>query len=250
MDLRRHKSSGFTLIELLVVIAILVVLISILTPSLSRAKHYAYRATCANAERASLVATTLYVAEHAGQFPPAPPHWYQRIKTNKAYEAWTLGVLLRDDYLPAEEDLYFCPSGEATWNWQSFRHVIRCIIDQPDNTWESYITYSARFTEIGRYRQLTVKNAAEHPPLIADYVYNATDPTLAGYNFALNWGNGSKQAHRAEGLNVGYYDCSVAWLPFDPVEWVGGASWLGMYNDHYLNGNLWYWARRQYGLSP
>jgi len=248
---RQGERGAFTLVELLVVVAIFMVLVAMLVPSLRRAKEMALRAYCAASERVSLVAAAAYASNNAGKFPPAPPHWYQRVKTNQPYEIWTLGTLLVQAYVPAKEEVFFCPSGKATWNWQSFSHLIYGVVDHPETTVECYITYSARFTEIGSTKQLTSATVGKHAPLIADYAYWDQDPAAAGWNFALYWGNGSIQPHRAEGLNVGYYDGSAAWLPFAPVDWVPGATtWLGMYNDHYCGGNIWWWARQQYGRLP
>ncbi len=241
------RQRGFTLIELLVVIAIIALLVSILMPSLQRATYEARKVYCAGSQRNVLIATNLYAEDHNGKYPPAPSHWYHRVKLGP-YEAQTMGVLLRDGYLPVQKDLFFCPSGEASWNWQSWPHLQRCILDNPGTNAQAYITYAARFTEIDRYRQLTLETAGDHAPLLADYVYDAKNVWGSGSNFALYWTSGSKQAHQAQGLNVGYFDTSVKFLRFEPMEWCGGAAWLGMYNVHYRNGNVWYWARRQYGL--
>jgi prepilin-type N-terminal cleavage/methylation domain-containing protein len=77
MNRSRHSHSektAFTLIELLVVIAIISLLVSILLPSLNRAKKLARRAMClANMKIFGLV-TPLYANDYNGS---APPHRQQ-----------------------------------------------------------------------------------------------------------------------------------------------------------------------------
>ncbi len=62
-----RKKSAFTLIELLVVIAILALLISILIPSLSRARQAAKTAVCASNMRGIMQALYLYAGDHRDQ---------------------------------------------------------------------------------------------------------------------------------------------------------------------------------------
>jgi|GEM_PF-5552527 len=67
---------AFTLIELLVVIAIIALLVSILLPSLGRAKELARRAACASNMRAWGLTAFQFANEHDGYFPAAhgPEH--------------------------------------------------------------------------------------------------------------------------------------------------------------------------------
>ena len=58
------RSGGFTLIELLVVIAIIALLVSIILPSLSKAKELAQKAYCSVAARGLVMANTLYAEEN------------------------------------------------------------------------------------------------------------------------------------------------------------------------------------------
>lgn len=61
---------GFTLIELLVVIAIIALLVSILLPSLKKAKDLANRVACASNSRSIAMALSFYLEEYDGVIPP------------------------------------------------------------------------------------------------------------------------------------------------------------------------------------
>lgn len=62
---------AFTLIELLVVVAIIALLISILLPSLQRARRQSRTVVCASNMRNLMFATTLYADENDSRFPTA-----------------------------------------------------------------------------------------------------------------------------------------------------------------------------------
>lgn len=66
---RRHECAGFTLIDLLVSVAVMVVLISILLPSLSAARESAKRVVCASNVRQVGYAMQMYASENKGALP-------------------------------------------------------------------------------------------------------------------------------------------------------------------------------------
>ncbi|MDB5320040.1 MAG: putative major pilin subunit [Phycisphaerales bacterium] len=63
------RRAGFTLVELLVVIGIIALLISILLPSLSRAREAANQVTCQAQQKQIVLAMILHASEHKGYMP-------------------------------------------------------------------------------------------------------------------------------------------------------------------------------------
>ncbi|GMU23507.1 MAG: hypothetical protein AMXMBFR13_35850 [Phycisphaerae bacterium] len=110
---RLHRG-GFTLIELLVVIAIIALLISILLPSLSRARELAKRTSCAANMNGVGKACLTYAEIHKGPLPQPYVQLTAAVRqTTPGSTATAIGVrrLYKDGQMGANPSPTFLPNG-------------------------------------------------------------------------------------------------------------------------------------------
>lgn len=93
------KKRGFTLIELLVVISIIALLVSILLPSLQKARESANKVVCGSNQKQIVLAMVTWAMDHNGDYPHSP---YVNVDGVD-------GQLLRAKYLELPE-LFQCKS--------------------------------------------------------------------------------------------------------------------------------------------
>lgn len=122
----RTEKDGFTLIELLVVIAIISLLVSILLPSLQKAKDLANNVVCASNLKGIGLSLAMYDQEYDGQRPPFTdasqlPHTSNGLGLVRGLNAQTFGLgLLLDREVGTDDfqggmyldnlDALFCPA--------------------------------------------------------------------------------------------------------------------------------------------
>jgi prepilin-type N-terminal cleavage/methylation domain-containing protein len=126
----RRKSLGFTLIELLVVIAIIALLVSILLPSLQKARELAKATVCSTNFSSLGKAIALYQADYDSQFPKmyglmegwaTPPNnlpnvWYEQLAEH-AQKRPTGGVA---GEVSGDWNIYRCPVAEVYPKFQTW----------------------------------------------------------------------------------------------------------------------------------
>jgi prepilin-type N-terminal cleavage/methylation domain-containing protein/prepilin-type processing-associated H-X9-DG protein len=134
---KKRRKSGFTLIELLVVIAIIALLLSVILPSLKKAKEVARRIACSSNLKQLTAAWMMYIDDNNGELPPS------RANAADPAKGWTGWIKYMDEKTFQESqirggmlfnyaqsvDLYKCPT---TKEWEGLRtYDIACVWNSP-----------------------------------------------------------------------------------------------------------------------
>ena len=218
---RRRCPAGFTLIELLVVIGIIAVLISILLPTLVRARESARKADCGSRLRQIAAAVHLYANENKGRVPPG-----YRDGNSEEHTIWisqgTYDVFMRTLKNPK---MLACPNLEDTqpkyptnaklgwvlgYNYLGGHEVLRRVTDP--NDWKSPLRIGEKSTQTNSANSATIAIACDFndwSPL--DSWTAIGHPRRGTGGFFLNSGGLTPAQRNSAGGNVAYLDGSVVW---------------------------------------
>ena len=233
--------SGFTLIELLVVIATLSLLIAILLPALSQARHQARRTACAGNIRQVGVAIHLYAEDFDDTIPFGPSG---RPVTGSNFYTVTgsvtsllsledgapvgLGLLLKD-YLSYQPTVLFCPGADQPSEAQQqlarvgsaqaqsdfyYRHAsVDLLTGTPK-------TFHVRLSNLGRNSKeqpiaalVSDVQFLAHPSLAAFQVKTRTSHQRAASNILFAAGHVKTVSNRDDKLTV-----NIGNAPYDALE--------------------------------
>lgn len=133
-----QSAIGFTLVELLVVVAIIALLVSILLPSLSRAKELAKRVICAGNLRGIGLTVYFYANDHNEWLPPAfPADQYDQYERYWFYCGTlgfkNIGLLAKVGLLDHQSGIFICPSmrSEILMNSRGNTNHQNCVPGPP-----------------------------------------------------------------------------------------------------------------------
>jgi prepilin-type N-terminal cleavage/methylation domain-containing protein/prepilin-type processing-associated H-X9-DG protein len=127
------RSRGFTLIELLVVVAIIALLISILLPSLQRAKRQARQLVCCTNLRSQGQAAYLYADDNGGRLPRGSQGVHQVNALYPGYNSFATSILT---YLGWSGSLHVKVGGDKIYDvparpWDLWRGMDHKLNDSP-----------------------------------------------------------------------------------------------------------------------
>ncbi len=255
MGARRRR--GFTLIELLVVIAIISLLVSILLPSLGKAKDLAKAAMCGSQTRNMALAFLLYREEW--DFLPWGAYNKNYMPADVEYIGLGLYGLRISVALELEKNFgldtinaYTCPADpEKPRRWWVFTHA------GPPAPWDDY-AYQADIFMADDYtiytyldgEDLTLPSKAYYPNNVADDAPVATHNNLSSehamvgdmsYRYGYATDTWVANLHLTEtsyrGFNTAYGDAHVEWIRADYDYYDDNDS--AQYYDAW--GPLWFW---------
>lgn len=213
-----YKRTGFTLIELLVVISIIALLISILLPSLSKARKAARRIQCASNQRQLALAFSMYLHVANGFFNPSPVIWPSSNTTSKIWGKTGLassGHLI--GYLNNSVSVYFCPDDYWSPTW-GVAATNRANLKKRSPLYGASCDYAMGIIPI---MNASYNIASEAGMATARYqvgIWSTNPALLADVFMQYPVGNVWQSAHQQSGFNVAYLDGHVSWHSSDPLR--------------------------------
>lgn len=244
-----QKKTGFTLIELLVVISIIALLLSIIVPSLAKAKDYAKRVVCSSNVRQCFLGLNIYASENNSKQPLL---YYGPGVTFSGWP-WDIPLNAVDAIIRSggSRDTFYCPAyPEANcrlrWgddgpnNSLPYRVVGYCLMLQVDprnasdgrppiagtgnKKWVEKVTCkNPSATELVTDATLSQGVRSSSPKYYPDGKFtNLTDAYRSRTSHLVRG-----KDDRGDGGNMGFVDGHVLWRPFSEFERRWGYTALG-----------------------
>ena len=226
-------SKGFTLIELLVVIAVLALLLSVIMPSLTKAKEFARRTVClSHLSQLGLISVT-YSQDNNDWFPDYNVYPGPHGNTNQSSDPRCVFDGYNGDARPIWEgyvvdytmekstDVFYCSSDRIVTrekSWPVNRHYFISYAYWGNFGKESYYygptVWASRIPP--PRKTTTIKTSSAIVPLFSDWVeyreYNIPTPWLAGHSRSGR--SRGYMSEEATGMNSAYADGSARWCNF------------------------------------
>lgn len=206
----KRKTQGFTLIELLVVIAIIALLISILLPSLSRARELSKRLVCQSNIKGVGTSCKIYANDNSERWPVPP---YDRtLNTGTAQD----GV-----------DYYNIINTVSTDGPVGYRRQLRSYSIAPNPTKELSVTRA--YWMLVRNGDITVKQFVcpsgtddADPTENLELYYDFTEYKTISYGYQVPFGpNDTKPREGMDNRQIVAAD-KGPWYKADTTQWEGG----------------------------
>ena len=217
--MRKGKPAGFTLIELLVVIAIISLLVSILLPSLERARDLARSAVCASNVKQIGLTIALY-AEDNDEHLPCIYRLYLRTDPYQHY------LYQLREYVDAP-GLFRCPAGRSTPLTSIPKWFVASLDLLPDYGINNYFRYSHHY-RIGQIDKLWgfLMDGQNPPPETRKYELAVSQIRIGHWRVYPGSWWGAIATRHSGGANVLFTDFHVESGPFEHwyynVEIFGG----------------------------
>ena len=230
----RRGSCGFTLIELLVVIAIIALLVSILLPSLSKAKELAVRAVCASNLRNVGMAELQYIQDNSEHVTVRATGLVASFVVAYQGTPTFLGQLFAGDGLFSADnsDILFCP-GQSLTGWR----IKDAQEEWPDCFWPSFWWGEATYCQRQTNRPAAVGGSGpwlRFGEITTGYQLDSSTAFITCMRLPVVADPTDKDVtvpHLGSGSNTWYFDGSLQFVdtgglpPLDAVTSWGTAWW-------------------------